>query len=299
VQAYQLTQRGLAGGLQWAGERRLFCGASLLDLDRRVLLCDQSAPPGALWPSGQSSPDGRLWLVRRFGDDEWAKIEKKLPPAAGPPTRLYLTAASLPEAVAGPLDAAARGFLWSPGVKVRVTVADSVPRAYRGRVAELCSDRLAGEGYRVDPAAPITAEVTLKLEGKSQGVGRTVPREELSDDQKWQLRLHPGMAWYEKTDVYGFSVQTRVLDGGRPALQSQRFGVSITLKIGSDEDAAWRKLTEQGIGLSLPRLYLRVAGHRRLTLPRSYRPGVDGLLEPAAEPAPGPVKDGFELPEDG
>jgi hypothetical protein len=299
VQTYHLTQRKLTGPLQWAGERRVICGSSVVDLDRHVILCDRFDPQGAAPTTGQT-PDGRLWLIRALSDAEWAQIEKKLPAQAGPTTRTLLTAASLPETVTGPLDAAAKGVLWHPGVSVRVTAGDPVPKKYRTRLVEGTAELLAKEGYRIDPNAALTVEVVISPGGKKTGAGRQVPREQLTEDQKRQLQSNPMMAWYETTDVYDYGVQARVLDaGGRLALQSPRFLTTSTVKPGVGDDAAWEKLTEHGVGLQLPRLYLRDDGHKRLQLPKSFQPGVDGLLEPKVDAAAGPVKDGFELPEDG
>ncbi len=300
VQTYHLSQQKLTLSLQWVGKRQLLCGRAVVDLDRHVILCNAYVQHNQRGSSGLVSPDGRQWLVRPFSDEEWARVEKKLPAPAGAPTRTFLTAASLPQAVSGPLEAAAEGFLWHPGVAVRVVAADSVPKKYRARVTESAADHLAREGYRVDPAAAITVEALVKLGEKHSGTGRRVPREQLSDAQKQQLRFNPMMAFYEITDVYDGTVQARVHDGaGRLALQSQNFGVSISLKRGSGEQEAWQKLLEKGVKLTLPRLYLRDASQRRLMLPKSYQPGVDGLLEPVLETIKPPYKDGFELPEDG
>jgi hypothetical protein len=68
---------------------------------------------------GPTSPDGRLWTVRGITDAESASAGDKLPPVARPnPRRLFLTAASLPDAVSDPLEAARKGLLWHPGVSV-------------------------------------------------------------------------------------------------------------------------------------------------------------------------------------
>src|SRR5262249_21193897 len=87
VQTYHLSQRKLTPGLQWAGQRRLFCGNSLIDLDRHVILCDRFVPMGQTASSGRTTPDGREWLVRTFNNEEWAKVEKKLARPPSPATR--------------------------------------------------------------------------------------------------------------------------------------------------------------------------------------------------------------------
>jgi hypothetical protein len=300
VQTFLVSEGRVLGALRWAGERRLFCGAALLDLDRHVILCHQTLPPGVLSPCSEATPDGRQWLVRGFTDAEWARVGKKLPRVDGAPTRPYLTASSLPEAVTGPLESAAQAFLWHPGIAVRVVAAKSVPRGQRARVAEGAAEALAKEGYRVDPDAPVTVEVDLKVGSKTEGTGQQVRPDRLTDEQKRQAQFKPGSAWFEKTDVYQFTVQARVLGpGGRPAFQTPKFGEHAAVKKWAGESAAWEKLMERPPDLHLPRLFLRDADHKRLVLPKSFGPGVDGLLEPVVESAKGPVKDGYELPEDG
>jgi hypothetical protein len=300
IQTYHLSQQKLTTGLQWVGQGRLLCGNALVDLDLHSILCNHYPPPNYLGPMGQMSPDGRIWFVRPFTNEEWAKVEKKLPPLAGPSTRTFLTAGTLPEAVIGPLEAAGRGFLWHPGVTVRLVFADSLPRKHRAKIAEATAEGLAKEGYRVAPDASITVEAIVKLGGKTSGTGKRIPREQLTEQMKRELRFQPMKAWYELTDVYEISTQARVLDAeGRPALQTPTFGSPISVKKGSGEDAAWQHFIEHGVGLNLPRLFLRDSGHKRLLLPKSFRPGVDGLLEPPLDGPQGTIKDGFALPEDG
>src|SRR5262249_44085346 len=52
VQTYHLSQQRLTPGLQWLGERRLLCGSALIDLDRRVFLCNRHLMLGQLPSSG-------------------------------------------------------------------------------------------------------------------------------------------------------------------------------------------------------------------------------------------------------
>jgi hypothetical protein len=300
AQTYYLSQQKLTPGLQWAGPRQLLCNHALVDHDRHVILTNEYVPAGQCGSSGLVSPDGRQWLVRTFSNDEWPRVGKKLPRLSGPATRTYLTAASLPKAVTGPLEAAAEAFLWHPGVAVRVVAADEVPRKYRARVAEAAADFLAQEGYRVDPGASITVEALVKLGKPKSGVGRRMRREELSDAQKQQLRFNPMMDFYEITDAYDASIQGKVYDAsGRLAMQTESFLVQPSVKRGAGDDAAWEKMLSGAINLHPPRLYLRDANHQRLLLPKSYRPGVDGVLEPVLETIKTPYKDGYSLPEDG
>jgi hypothetical protein len=291
--------RKVTGEMQWVGERRLLCGPALVDLDRHMIVCDMEAPAGAGAPSGLATPDGRIWFARTFTNEEWVQAEKKLPPAKDAAARTFLTAASLPELLTRTLEGGGNTFVWHPGVAVRVVAGDSVPRRHRAAIAEACANYLATEGFRVDPNAPITVEVAVKMDGKKGGTGRPIPREELSDAQKRELMFNPGKTWVEATDVYDAGVQTRVHAGNRLAFESQSFLEQPTVKQGAGEDAAWEALAKRGFPVHLPRVYLRDEDHRRLTLPGSFRPGVDGLLDPVFELRKGPGNDGFDLAGEG
>src|SRR5262249_49642343 len=183
-------------------------------------------------------------------------------------------------------------------LSVRVVAGDKVPRKKKAAVAAAYAEHLAKEGYRVDPNAALTVEITVNRESKSTGVGKQIPHDQLPEEMKQELRRNPGYAWFEKTDVYNMTLQARVLDArGRPALQTRVFGEFAVVKKGASEDVAWDSLFNRGIKVALPRLYLRDAGHKRLLLPRSVEVGVDGLLDPVIRDGPGGVKDGFELPD--
>jgi hypothetical protein len=161
-QSYRASQKKMTGRLLWAGKRRLLCDTILFDLDLHAALCPSVTVPGITTATGPASPDERVWCIRDITNTEWLGADDKLRPLAGtPPARRFLTAASVPEAISGRLDEARKGFLWHPGVSLRIVAAHSVPAKHRSALVESLAADLAKEGYRIDPNAPITVEIEL------------------------------------------------------------------------------------------------------------------------------------------
>jgi hypothetical protein len=298
---YHVAQKKMTGRLLWAGNRRLLCNNVLFDLELHTPLCSSVNLPGTAPVEGPATPDGRVWCIRGLTDPEWARAGEKLAPLAGtPPTRVFLTAASLPEAIAARLDEARKGFLWHPGVSLRVVSTNSPPPKYRSALKESLAADLAREGYRIDPNAPFTVEIDLKLGIKTTtGFGKQVPTENLSAAMREELRRKPGHAWYELTDVYNVDMHARVLHEDRLAIQPKPLMDFVGIKKKAKVDDAWESFTNRGFKMLFPPMLLRNAANKRLHLPTAVTLGVDGVLPADVKEVPVGTKDGFELPDDG
>jgi hypothetical protein len=298
VHTSQASQKKMASRLFWAGKRQLLCGDILFDLDLHAALCSSVTVEGITAAPESATPDGRVWSIRTITDSEWARARDKWVPLAGTlPTRMFLTAASVPEAVTTPLEAARQGFLWHPGVSLNVVATESVPAKHRSALEELLAMDLAREGYRIDPNARITVEIDIELGTKTSGVDKQIPEEHLTPAMREEKRRRPMAAWHELTDVYDVTIQGRVLRDDRLALQTRTVMDFVVVKKGAGVDEAWTALTNRGVKkLVFPRLLLRNALHRRLRLPSAITLGVDEVL--AADVTPAGAKDEFDLPHD-
>lgn len=297
-QTFQLTQTKAAGSLRWMGERQILCGPLVIDLDLHGPLSIVSRePPDAKYAAGPMLPNSRVWAIRTFSREDWAIVGQKF--SLGKTPRPMLTAASIPDEITEQLRAAKAGFLWHPGVAVRIAITDSVPRRHRHTLAVATADLLSKEGYRIDSQAPVTLELNVVLGSKTKGRGQQIEHDKLSPEMKQELMRKPGAKWHELADAYDVTVQGRALGAdGKPAFQTPPFGSFSTVKRGAGENAAWDSLAATGVQTKLPRWFVRDAAHQRVGLPRHWQFGVDGLL-PAKVEAGNAPKDDFSLPEDG
>ncbi len=155
-----------AGGFwtyaSWRGDRMLqFTSGQVVDLNLRTYTCKYEVY------GLPDSPDGRLWKVASFTDEQLAIVTQKLN-VPKPASSDALVAITMPdERVTGPLEKARSNILLHPGFRFTVEADDSVPEEYRQTVLNGLADGLAIQGFAVDPGAQFRVIVTKAAVGRT------------------------------------------------------------------------------------------------------------------------------------
>jgi hypothetical protein len=269
------TQQFYLPPVEWCGERQLiFSSGQVVDIDLHSLICSY----GGSSPRSGPSPDGRRWYFRQADKEMRNTLEAKLgltvPESRERSDANVLCAFTAPH-LAGTADldkARDGGFIWHPGVALRVTIDGRVPKNHRDPLLKAVTGTVTRHGCRIDPSANYHLKLTAGVtRGKMSGddVIRLNPLA-----AKMQPKVEEGylatFVW-ELTDSQG----RQLLNLGKP----------FTIQIGAPTDLS-REFAWLGVRAfielsELPSWYLRDKDGNRLRLTHPvFGPGIDGFLEP-------------------
>jgi hypothetical protein len=263
--------------VQWCGPRQLLLGGErVYDLDLAHVI--ESYKPRSGVRFSPSSPDGRAWFTVNFVDKPLAKLKQDyeldavLPGINDPRLRGAVEKAkavfgawTAPHAwPAGRLDAVKKGSVWRQGTAVRIEVVHR-DATFRRQAAEKLADALAGQGFAVDPAAELTARLTVPepvvdSRPKSTGIGGV------------DLWVEHGELT-ARLEVVGPDGQVRVSVNRGPYVEpvaTEGYAKVLRDKLLADLGYA-----------QLPAFEVRDASNAPVALPPARRMGIDGVYEPA------------------
>jgi predicted Zn finger-like uncharacterized protein len=279
---YLHSQRYLGTRAIWCGPRQLLLSSlDLLDLDLRTTVVTYgNDPEEARWLG--DSPDGRYWRIARdvrslVDDSAFAvgtdPVTKGSPEFVVQGAVTILAASTVPDAkTAAALSAARKGFVWHPGMDIRVELDPSTPADEREKTLEAISHGLAQQGYAINPKAKFGVRFNARL-GNDRVQG------------KMTKMLGPNYAEYEVVaGVVGTAMMQVVDDQGRPVmgLGGTGAGVSATNESGGAE-SVWRQIREIVGRTRAPRLFFRDADGKLVPVPTEQAMAIEGIYDPPPE----------------
>jgi len=296
---YLHTQDYLGTSALWCGERHLLLSTlDLVDLDLRTRLVKYRGDPSAERWIG-NSPDGRYWRIARdvrpgrdIDDGSFAPgtdpVTKGSPEYLREKAGKLLAASTIPDMkTAAALAAAKKGYVWHPGMEIRVELDPGVPKDEREKTLEAIAYGLAQQGFTINPKAKFGVRLAAKL-GNDRVQG------------KMTKVLGPNLAEYEVVaGVVGNAALVVVDEQGQAMMGLGGTGASVsaTNESGGD-DAVWRQIREIVGRTRAPRLFFRAADGKLVPVPIEQGLAIEGVYEPPLEAGTSETNESYWLTKD-